>query len=162
MLEELEKRGLRHVREVAREIIREQMRAGGAALPWKDRKLYTELMLERSIESYKENTPAPTPMFSDRGIPDTLTYARLIALEDDGFIRIACQGYRFAPIVFVAPAWKEIYATDSERKQDFAEAERTSELNMQVYRECGYELVELPRAAARDRAEFILRRLGLR
>ena len=162
VLKELVKRGLPHAREVAREIIREQVRDGGTALPWKDRRLYTEVMLQRSIESYKENTPAARVMFSDRGIPDTLTYARLIGLEDGGFIRNACHQYRYAAIVFVAPAWKEIYATDSERKQDFAEAVRTSELNVQVYRECGYDLVELPRSAPGDRAEFILQRLGLR
>jgi predicted ATPase len=86
VLLELAKLGFRHATEVARQIIREQIRAGGTALPWDDREAYTDLMLRRSIESFREHTPALRPMFSDRGIPDTLCYARLIGLRETGFI----------------------------------------------------------------------------
>ncbi|MGH7246836.1 MAG: AAA family ATPase [Pseudomonadota bacterium] len=72
-------------------------------------------------------------MFSGRGIPGTLSYA----------------------------PWKEIYAGDSERKQDFAEAERTFEQMAEVYRQCGYELSELRRATPPARAQFILKQLHL-
>lgn len=161
VLLELERRGFRYAPEVARQIIQEQVRNGGKALPWDDRELYTRLMLERSVHSYKEHTPALGPTFCDRGIPDTLGYARLIGLADDEAIRRACDQYRYAPCVFVAPPWEEIYGTDSERKQDFEEAERTCAVVAQIYQECGYELVELPRVAAEDRAEFIVWRLAL-
>lgn len=125
VLLELEKRGFPHAPEVARQIIQEQVRSGGTALPWKDRELYTRRMHERQVASYQAHTPAPSVTFSDRGIPDTLTYARLIGMADEDFIRRACDQYRYAPQVFIAPPWKEIYETDTERKQDFAEAERT-------------------------------------
>jgi len=157
----LEKCGLPHAPEVARQIIQEQMREGDNALPWQDRELYTNLMLQRSIESYKKHTPARSLTLSDRGIPDTLCYARLIGLADEELIRRACARYRYAARVFLAPPWKVIYGTDGERKQGFDEAVRTCELMEQVYRECGYELVELPREAPSERAEFILRQLQL-
>lgn len=159
VLLELEKRGFRFAPEVARQIIQEQVQAGGRALPWADRELYTKLMLERSIESYQQHTPAPRPTFSDRGIPDTLGYARLIGLSDDRFIQDECRRYRYAPRVFLAPPWKEIYATDSERKQDFHEAERTYRQISEVYQECGYEVVLLPKLSPQDRATFILEEL---
>ena len=159
VLVELEKLGFRYAPEVARQIIREQMEAGGSALPWADREAYTDLMLRRSIESFQQHTPASRPLFADRGIPDTLCYARLIGLPETAFIEDACRRYRYAPIVFLAPPWREIYETDSERKQDFAEAERTYFVMNEVYRECGYEIVELPRAAPGDRAGFILSKL---
>jgi predicted ATPase len=162
VLLELEKRGFRFAPEVARQIIQEQVRDSGKALPWENRELYTALMLERSIQSYKEHTPASAPSFSDRGLPDTLGYARLIGLADDRAILDACDRYRYASLVFLAPPWKEIYETDSERKQDFDEAERTDQRLMRVYRECGYELVELPRLAPKERADFILSQLRLR
>ena len=161
VLVELEKYGYRHAPEVAREIIQEQVRDAGTALPWKDRELYTRLMLRRSIESYKGHTPAAKPTFSDRGIPDTLCYARLIGLADETCIRQACDRYRYASLVFLAPPWKEIYANDKERKQDFDEAMRTYELMISVYQECGYKLVELPRVGPTARAEFILQQLQL-
>jgi hypothetical protein len=47
----------------------------------------------------------------------------------------------------------------SERKQDFNEAIRTYELMVEVYREIGYETVELPRVATDRRAKFILQNL---
>src|SRR4051794_818289 len=161
VLQELDKRGFRFAPEVAREIIRQQVRSGGIALPWGDREHYTRLMLERSIESYREQVPSGQPQFCDRGIPDTLSYARLIGLKDDQAIRSACREYRYAATVFVAPAWKEIYATDSERKQDFEEAVKTTEVLKKVYSELKYELVELPKTSVFDRADFIMKKLGL-
>ncbi len=99
--------GFRSLLRVARQIIEEQVQSGGTALPWRDREAYTLLMLERSIGSYLAHTPASRPMFSDRGIPDTLCYARLIGLSDEGFILDACRQYRYAPLVFLAPPWRD-------------------------------------------------------
>ena len=162
LLEELGKQGFKFAPEVARQIIQEQMRHGGKALPWEDRELYTKLMLEWSVAAYKAHESITTPMFLDRGIPDTLCYARLIGLHDDKSIRDACKQYRYATQVFIAPPWKEIYKTDSERKQDFEEAIKTYELMAGVYKECGYELIELPKATSKMRAKFILKTLNLK
>lgn len=157
LLLELQKIGYSTVPEVAREIIQEQVRSGGTALPWADKEAYTRLMLQRSIESYIEHANLPGPIFCDRGIPDTLCYARLIGLADESAILDACRKYRRAPLVFLAPPWKEIYTVDEERKQDFAEAERTFENMAEVYQECGYETVEVPKVAPVERAKFVLR-----
>lgn len=156
VLRELEKLGFRHAPEVARQIIQEQVQAGGTALPWHDREAYTRLMLKRSIQSYLEHTSCAKPVFSDRGIPDTLCYARLIGLRDTEYLEIACRRYRYAPLVFLAPPWEEIYRTDDERKQDFCEAERTFREMADVYKQCGYQTSELPKAEPAARAQFIL------
>jgi predicted ATPase len=161
VLMELEKCGFNYAPEVAREIIREQVRTGGRALPWDDQRLYTNLMLRHSIASYRQHTPISRPTFSDRGIPDTLCYARLILLADESRVRAACDQYRYASPVFFAPAWREIYATDAERKQDFDEAVRTSEQMRSVYEECGYLIRDLPQLEPRARAKFILEELQL-
>jgi predicted ATPase len=162
VLAELSKLGFPHAPEVARQIIQEQVNAGGTALPWNNRKAFTDLMLQRSIESYLEHAPTRSPIFTDRGIPDTLGYAWLIGLEDTGEIEGACREYRYAPLVFLAPPWEEIYKTDSERKQDFAEARRTYSVLVDVYRECGYEVQELPKAAPVERARHVLEQLHLK
>lgn len=162
LLLELGKRGSRVAHEAARQIIQEQVECVGDALPWKNRQLYTELMLERSIESYLEHRSTAEPTFSDRGIPDSLCYARLIGLADQATLKRACDQYRYARTVFFAPAWREIYATDAERKQDFAEAERTAELMRAVYEECDYEVVELPKSSVTERADFVSKNLNPR
>lgn len=159
VLGELERRGYKCVSEVARQIIQEQVRDGGDALPWSDRARYCELMLERSIASYEENARqkymSDLVTFFDRGIPDTLCYARLVGLPE-GEIVEACGRYRYMRRVFLAPPWREIYATDEERKQDYAEAVRTYEMMARVYADCGYEVMEIPRLPVVERADFIL------
>jgi predicted ATPase len=161
LLDELAKLGFRYAPEVARQIIQEQVRTGGTALPWADRAAYIGLMLQRSIESFEEHTPAPGPLFADRGIPDTLAYARVIGLANTRAIEDACRRYRYASVVFLAPPWREIYRTDSERKQDFAEGERTYGGLWETYEECGYRLIELPKLEPIARARFVCEHLEL-
>jgi predicted ATPase len=156
LLHELARRGFVCASEVAREIIQEQVQTGGRALPWLDTTAFTRLMLQRSIDSYLRYRDVEGPAFSDRGLPDTLCYARLIGLQDSFEIREACVRYRYAKLVFLAPPWEEIYHTDNERKQDFAEAARTYENMEEVYRECGYECLVLPEATPEKRAEFVI------
>jgi predicted ATPase len=161
VLNELERLGYSCVPEVARGIIQDQVRSGGTALPWADREAYAQLMLQQSTESYWKYRETPEVTFFDRGIPDTLCYARLIGLSDTSQIEEACRFYRYASRVFLAPPWEEIYATDNERRQDFAEAVRTFDIMANVYRECGYDIVELPRDTPSARAQFIIARIPL-
>lgn len=157
---ELAKMGFSYIPEVAREIIQQQVRDHGTALPWADRELYTSLMLRRSIESFRKHARIGQPAFADRGIPDTLAYARLIQFGDQQVIREACDRFRYATRVFIAPPWEEIYLTDAERKQDFDEALRTYSVLVRTYEDCNYELIELPRCPARTRAEFMIEQIS--
>ncbi|HYI95517.1 MAG TPA: AAA family ATPase [Bryobacteraceae bacterium] len=88
-------------------------------------------------------------------------YARLIGLTDTGFIEESCQRYRYAPVVFLAPPWEEIYAMDCERRQDFVEAERTFEVMVEVYLEYGYKTTLLSKVTPTARAQFIVDALDL-
>jgi predicted ATPase len=160
LLAELERRGFVCVPEVARQIIQEQVAARGDAVPWANTTRYTELMLARSVESYLKHRADTVPAFVDRGIPDVLCYARIIHRSATADIEAACANYRYNPTVFVAPPWEEIYSTDEERKQSFEEAAQVYERMVEVYRECGYETVELPRTTAGERADFVLDRVG--
>ena len=160
LLAELHKLGYSTAPEVARQIIQTQVKSGGDALPWADKEAYIRLMLQRSIESYLEHATLPGPIFFDRGILDTLCYARLIGLPDASEIEDACRTYRYASQALLAPPWQEIYATDEERKQDFAEAVRTYENIAEVYAEYGYETVILPTTDPAARAEFVLQTIN--
>jgi predicted ATPase len=78
----------------------------------------------------------------------------------EGKIVEACRKYRYARRVFLAPPWREIYAMDAERKQSYDEAVKTYEGMARVYEDCGYEVVEIPRVTAEERADFILSMLA--
>ncbi|MEI9980566.1 MAG: AAA family ATPase [Edaphobacter sp.] len=155
LLEELSRRGAPCVPEIARVLIQEQVRGGGDALPWKDRELYCRLMLERSIASYCEFAETKTVTFFDRGIPDTLCYARLVGLPMEGEIMAACLHCRYRQRVFLAAPWREIYKTDDERWQTYEEAVETYGVMVRAYEDCGYEVVDLPRGTPAERADFI-------
>ena len=156
----LEKLGFPLVPEIARQIIQEQVRDHGDALPWADRERYTRLMLQRSIQSYRHHARITHITFADRGIPDTLAYARLIQQPGQQPIRDASHRFRYADRVFIAPPWREIYEIDSERKQDFDEAQRTYTVLVNTYKDCNYDLIDLPKISAQERAKFILQEIS--
>jgi predicted ATPase len=156
LIEELTRRGVRCVPEVARVLIQEQVRDGGEALPWKDRERYCRMMLERSVASYCEFAETETITFFDRGIPDTLCYARLVGLPMEEEIMAACLNYRYERRAFLAPPWREIYRTDGERWQTYEEAVETYGVMVRAYEDCGYEVVDIPRATPAERADFVL------
>ena len=160
LLLELERRGFCCAPEVARQIIQEQVLCEGDALPWGDRVRYCRLMLERSIASYRERAGTAAATFFDRGIPDALCYSRLAGLGLENEVLGACETYRYAREVFLAPPWREIYVTDAERWQSFDEAVRTYELMVEAYQDCGYEVVEIPRVRVEARADFLVGRLS--
>lgn len=100
-------------------------------------------------------------VFFDRGVPDVLGYLRLLGLPVPSHMDNAARAFRYNRRVFIAPPWREIFQRDSERRQDFEEAERTCEAMVATYRDYGYELIELPRAAVEERVRFVLERAGL-
>ncbi len=58
--------------------------------------------------------------------------------------------------VFMLPPWREIYKTDKERQQTWAEAVRTYEAMKEVYTRYGYQVTEVPVDTVANRAGFIL------
>jgi predicted ATPase len=153
VLRHLQAAGERTVEENARAIIREQVAAGGSALPWRDAAAFFREMAGRDIAAFDALAAETTRIFFDRGIFDsygadgTRPTAELIE---------AVQTRRYNARVFVFPPWREIYETDAERKQDWPEAQRTFAKVMSVLPTLGYEPVVVPKAAVPERARFVL------
>ncbi|CDF80170.1 ATPase, AAA family [Formosa agariphila KMM 3901] len=159
LLEALKKRNYNMVPEIARELIKEQQKDNGTALPWKDKNLYKEMMFDRSIISFEEtdkNAKTEKPIFFDRGFIDAICYADIIDSEIDGRMKSYAAHWRYNKNVFLLPAWKKIYETDNERKQDWKEAVLTSEKMSKTYKSYGYRIIEVPKMSINKRADFIL------
>ena len=142
--------------EAGRAVIRQQMAIDGPALPWRDRAAFAEAMLAWDLRSYEEQAGQVGPVLFDRGIPDVAGYLSLCGLPIPRHISRACAVFRYDSLVFVAPPWREIYANDAERRQDWDEAVRTHAVMVETYRSLGYQTVELPRTDVAARAAFIL------
>jgi len=162
LLIELEKKNFKCISEVAREIIKEQIKIDGEALPWKNKELFKQLMHERSIDDYNRiNDNYNEIFFFDRGILDTLSYARLIYSKITGEMENDAKYYRYNKKVFALPPWFEIYKTDNERKQTWEEAVQTYETIIKTYREYNYEILEVPKTPIDNRVDFILENIKL-
>jgi predicted ATPase len=71
-------------------------------------------------------------------------------------LREALRTRRYNPRVFVFPAWREIYETDAERKQDWAEAEATFARVCDGMAALGYAPLVVPTGTVEERAAFVL------
>nr|WP_313424710.1 AAA family ATPase [Brevundimonas diminuta] len=145
--------------EAGRAIIRRQQAIDGEALPWKDRALFAELMLDRELEAHARAESADGPVFFDRGVPDVVGYLSLCGLPVPAHMERAAQDIRYDRRVFIAPVWPEIFGQDAERKQDLDEARRTFDAMAETYPRFGYELIELPKAPVSERLDFVLKTL---
>ena len=121
----LETLGEQVVEEPHRAVIREQVEAGGRAVPWLYNHLYAEHSAERAIADFDAHTGETTRVFFDRGIMDS--YGANGA-EPSPRITEAVRNRRYNPAVFVFPPWREIYETDAERRQTWSQAEATFEV----------------------------------
>lgn len=159
LIKELLQRGHNCVPEVARHIIKEQMEINGDALPWLNTRKYSDMMLSHSIHDFINYSQTSDLYFFDRGIPDTYGYEVLMNFTISKDLIDAVMQYRYNSKVFILPPWSEIYETDSERKQDFEEALRTFDVMYKVYLDLGYNLIEVPKVCAEERADFIVSKI---
>ncbi|MDY3069332.1 MAG: AAA family ATPase [Parabacteroides sp.] len=160
VLEILKNMGYLTVNEVAREIIKKQVWTGGDALPWMNTVRYANLMFFKSILDFEEFAHVDKTCFFDRGIIDTLGYARLVNIPvTDDMIETANR-YKYNTKIFLFPFWKEIYMNDSERKQDQEEAQKTYLIIKDTYENFGYETINVPFLSPKERAEWILHMVG--
>jgi predicted ATPase len=166
VLAELVRRGHVCVPEDARALIQEQVASSGSALPWSDAPRFAELLMQRSIATYRAEAatwhaqaaknPQP-PIYFDRGVGDAFTCADLVGLTLSAELSTQANACRYRNPVFLAPWWPAIYSTDTERRESIEEAERTEHAVVKTYADLGYEIVRLPLASPRERADFILR-----
>jgi predicted ATPase len=153
VLRELERRGELVVEENARAVIRQQAASGGRGLPWGDNDLFVRLTAERDIAAFDGLARETRRVFFDRGIFDS--YGANGTTPPPWLVE-AIRTRRYNANVFVFPAWREIYEMDEERRQDWAEAERTFDLVLQTLPPLGYAPVVVPKASVAERADFIL------
>ena len=160
LVEALRAQGFAAMPEAGRAIIQDQVAIAGTALPWADRLAFSELMLGWELRSYREAQAHAGPVVFDRGVPDVIGYLTLCGLPVGDHVARAAELCRYRREVFIAPPWPEIFSQDAERKQSLAEAEATFHALAGAYRQCGYELLSLPRAPVAERVRFVLSRMG--
>jgi len=139
--------------EIARDLINQGM------IPpiWADKpdsSRFFELILRQRIFCHQE-IKAGEIGFYDRGIPDSLAYFKYQNLRPPSVLLEATETYRYNPVVFVLPPWREIFVNDSVRKETYEETKVLYGLAKEVYLSAGYDIIELPKATLERRVEII-------
>ena len=119
---------------------------------------FADAILAWERRSYAWALEQPGTVFFDRGMPDVAGSWLAMGREVPPHVEAAIAACRYAPVVFVAPPWREIYVTDAERDQSWETAVATYEVMVEAYGRYGYDLVELPRANVEERVSFVLDR----
>ena len=148
--------GIRVGQEAARAVIQVQTAIDGPALQWRDPARFAELMLDRDIQTHQALAASSDIAICDRGIPDLVAYGRIMRLADTDHFERASRLYRYNPMVFLAPPWREIYAEDAERNEGWEHAQRIYPPMRDAYIEMGYEVIELPKVPVDERLAFML------
>lgn len=159
LLSELARRGYAVRPEAGRQIVREQMHLGGDGLPWLNASKFAELSASRTFHQFNSTAADGRPVFFDRSLVDLVSFLDMKALDVPAYLRRAIETYRFANPVFVTPPWREIYQNEAERSKSFEDACREYDTLVEGYAQAGYEMIEIPRMAVSERADFIVSRL---
>ena len=146
-------RWLQVVEEPARGIIAEHVAATGE--PGLDHRpeLFVRRLIERSVDNYHSVPDAQVAVF-DRGLPDCVAYAAILDVDPSAAFK-AAAGLKYQNQVFIAYPWEEIYEPDDMRRATFSQVEEFLEHLVRAYGGLGYELVELPKVSAAERAAFL-------
>jgi len=151
----LREKGYLCVDEPARHILAEQRSIEGDGIPEKTPELFNQLMFSRSINQYKINSKYNDVIFFDRGIPDLVGYADMLNTNNSVYLN-AAKVYLYNKNVFMFNGWEEIYTTDDERKMEFDSAKKFGINVSNIYKELGYNVIEVPFDSVEKRVEYII------
>lgn len=151
---ELEKASIKCISEPARIVLAEQRAKQSEALPEKNKNLFCEMLLQRSMHDHEAYRNYDGPVVFDRGVPDSIAYAGCFNLNTATYFAEA-KKYSYNKTVFLLAPWEEIYTTDDERRMTFDQVLEFHKLICGAYGNLGYNLVEVPRGTIQDRANFV-------
>jgi predicted ATPase len=157
LLGELQKRGFAIAAEPGRRIVKQQLEAGGEALPWVNMAAFAQQAIEMALQDLADAERRPSVTFFDRGLVDAVAGLHHATGEPMRLDLIAAN--RFHVDVFMTPPWPELYQTDSERRHGLEEAIAEYDRLVKLYPSLGYRVRLLPKISVAQRADYILSQL---
>lgn len=118
-----------------------------------------KLMFQRSVESFEtrlKEYSGTQPVFFNWFFLDALCYAYLEGIPINQELKTYAEHRCYNTNVFILPPWKETLQPDAQSKHDWNQAVFTYNKMTQTYRGYQYELLDAPKVAIKERADFIL------
>ncbi|MGH6988053.1 MAG: AAA family ATPase [Caulobacteraceae bacterium] len=147
LLEELKGRGFAVVEEPGRRIVREELEAGGRALPWIDAAAFARRAVALARADLEAAKALDGWVFFDRGLIDAAS--ALQSLTGEPALEACGARHRYHRRVFLAPPWPEIFRADAERRHSFEDALPEYDRLVRELPAFGYEVFEIPKSVSR-------------
>jgi len=160
LMSEMARRGYDTRPEPGRQIVKEQIAIDGDGVPWRNAEKFTELCLSRAILFHNSADASGRHVLFDRSVVDAVTASTRLGLSLPSRLRNAVNDYRYAPVVFLAPPWEELFESDHERRHSFADAVAEYQALMESYPAAGYAVTLIPKASISERADFLVQQFG--
>jgi predicted ATPase len=150
---DLEKKGFFIVKETAREIIEREQESGRSLFPWVDLDKFNDELFKIQLEKEK-NAPKDKISILDRSIVDGIAYRNLGNLKIPENLLDAAKnaGYECVFLLDRLPN----YLNDESRKEDEEKANKLHDEIEKVYRELGFNVINVPALPVEERTGFIL------
>jgi predicted ATPase len=155
LLAQLAAMGYPTVAESARAIIAERLAGGKSPRPAP--LAFAREILRRDTENYLQHAQGHQWVFFDRSVVESIAMVHAASPIAHEALQNLLAQYRFHPLVFVLPPWEAIYVTDAERDHSFDHAVQVHDDLVSWYRSSGYQVHPVPRVAAVQRAQHVLR-----
>lgn len=139
--------------EIAREAIKAEEKSGRGFFPWSHLAEFSDIVF-REFMTRKKDYEKPF-IFTDRGVPDTMSYMRLGNLKAPQEYYDELALYPYHKVVFYAPFWDEIYKMDEVRKESVAEAKAVGKAITDCYTDLGFTLYQLPLGTVAERVRYV-------
>lgn len=155
IMQQLEAQGARCFHEISRHVTLEARKNGVEQLFLADPVYFSQKLLEGRIRQFEEADNETDPLvYFDRGIPDVKAYLDFSKTPHPPIFLEAGWQYRY-DLVFMLPLWEEIYISDNERYENYAQAVEIHHALAAHYTELGYRPIEIPVGSVAGRAAFI-------
>ena len=151
--------GYATVHDSARAFIAERLAQGLSRRP--DPLEFAREILRRDIDSYHRCAETGDWVFFDRGVIESIAMVHETDPLPPGDLQNLLSAYTFHQTVFILPPWEEIFTTDAERDQSFADSVHVYDKLVRWYRGCGYVLHEVSHLPAAHRARHVVQALAV-
>ncbi len=152
LLDELFRRGHAVVKEPGRRVIAAEHASGGNGFPWEDQVRFSTLAFWMAVGDHGAADIDPT--FFDRSALDQAAW-----FEREGKV-VPGEVPRYDRNVFLTPPWEAQFAKDEDRRHSFDEAVVEYDDLLSRLPRWGYLCHILPKVSVKDRADWLLLRLG--
>jgi predicted ATPase len=153
VINEIKRRGIRVINEVARAYIDRQLRKGLQLRQIKTDALQFERHILHEKVRIQASLPAAATIFFDRGVPDSIAYFKLEGLDPAEPLRYS-QNLRYRRIFFFE---RLDFLMDDVRSENEKIAASLNDLLIEAYLQIGYDIEMVPVMPVKNRADLILK-----